>query len=150
MVKNMKIKKERKILTSNLSKITLLYEKYAESYGLTYNSIVLYYALEYYGECTQKQIAEEWAIPKQTVNYIVKKSIKDGLVEFIDKEVKKNKRIRFTKKGKEKFSKIINELMCIEEEVMENMGELNLEKLIKGSESFLYNFELVLKERLKI
>ncbi len=145
----MNLKKQRKILTNNLAQITLLYEKYAESYGLTYNSMVVYYVLEYYGECTQKRISEEWGIPKQTVNYIVKKSIKEGILEFVNKEAKKNKLVRVTKEGGEKISLMVKELMLLEEKVIENMGKEQIEMLTKCSESFLYNFELVLKDKLQ-
>ncbi len=143
----MSIKDQRKTLTNNIAQTTLLYEKYAQSYGLTYNSMIIYYLLEYYGACTQKQISEQWAIPKQTVNHIVKKSMKEGILEFVNKEARKNKLIRFTKKGKEEFSSIVRELMLIEEEVIKNMGTNQMKMLIKCSESFYQNFKSILEAR---
>ncbi len=137
---------KRKKLTNNLTQITLLYEKYAQIYGLTYNSLTVYYAIEYYGKCTQKQIAEEWAISKQTVNNIVKKGIREGLIEFINND-KKNKLIRFTVEGKKRISKIAKESMLLEEQIISNMGESNVDMLIQGSDSFLDNFKLILENK---
>ena len=53
---------------------TILYERWARLHGLTYNSLTVLIAVadRRRGTCTQKSICREWALPKQTVNTILK------------------------------------------------------------------------------
>ena len=52
---------------------TAMYEEWSKDQGLSSNGIfALYSFYESNGRCTQKMISEEWNIPKQTVNTILK------------------------------------------------------------------------------
>ena len=55
-----------------------LYGEWAKAHGMSYNTVMTLYALAQARGCTQKQIAEEWLIPKQTVNTIVKELERQG------------------------------------------------------------------------
>ena len=59
---------------------TILYERWARLHGLTYNSLTVLIAVadRRRGTCTQKSICREWALPKQTVNTILKDFEKQG------------------------------------------------------------------------
>ncbi|MEI3306811.1 MAG: helix-turn-helix domain-containing protein [Dysosmobacter sp.] len=49
---------------------------------MSFHTALTLYALDQDGGCTQKQIAENWMIPKQTVNTVVKDLERRGYVSL--------------------------------------------------------------------
>ena len=83
---------------------TILYERWARLHGLTYNSLTVLIAVadRRRGTCTQKSICREWALPKQTVNTILKDFEKQGLLELVPlEEDRRSKAIHLTEQGRE-------------------------------------------------
>ena len=79
---------------------TVLYERWARHRGLTYNSLTVLIAVagSAPASCTQKTICQDWALPKQTVNTILKDFAKKGLLELVPvEEDRRSKTIRLTK-----------------------------------------------------
>ncbi|MCI9272042.1 MAG: winged helix-turn-helix transcriptional regulator [Dorea sp.] len=80
--------------------------------------------------CTQKKISRRLLIPKQTINKVFKDFESKGFVEqFPMPEDKRNKVIRFTKKGKEYADTIVPELRKVELSVIEEMGVERMQQL---------------------
>ena len=74
--KNNKI---RKIMLS-INQIDGLYYQWARKIGLKENLLSLLYALSDGNPYTQKQISEEWLIPKTTINTVIKECIRNGYI----------------------------------------------------------------------
>lgn len=100
------------------------YRIFAKKNGLNYNELIVLYTLDDFGSCTPKQICEFWAIPKQTVNGILRDFERNGYLCITSETEDKRKRIlSFTKKGKEFARPILCKLHGLEELAMESLGE---------------------------
>lgn len=82
------------------AKSTALYTKAASVLGIGYPEMMVLYALESMGELTQKQIAENFGMQKQTVHTVVSALQKKGylLLEASEGD-KREKRIVLTESG---------------------------------------------------
>lgn len=67
----MQIREQIKLVNIALSGTLDLYRIWAKKHQLNYNALVILYTLNDYKKCTQKQICEWWALPKQTVHGIL-------------------------------------------------------------------------------
>lgn len=91
------------LLGGYISEIDHLIENWIKRLGSNYNHFAVLYTLANTpeGECTQKQICEEWYLPKQTVSNICKDYREKGWIEFHDSPTDKRERIlRLTDDGK--------------------------------------------------
>lgn len=68
--------------------------------GLKENTLSLLYALDDGAPHTQKQICEEWLIPKTTINTVVKECVANGYVTLAPGEHSHEKLICLTERGK--------------------------------------------------
>ncbi len=69
-------------LNTCICKMTELYRTWAKRHGMSYNTMMTLYALGQSRKCTQKQIADEWLIPKQTVKHSHQGAGAAGLHQF--------------------------------------------------------------------
>lgn len=117
------MKQQAELFCEKWQSFDRLYEEYAKSRGLTYVSlIVLEIIYENQENCTQTLICQQSHYTKQSVNMIIKSFWEKGYVEL--KELvtdRRNKQIRFSKKGVEYADKIIGDLFEIERNAMETM-----------------------------
>ncbi len=123
-------------ITVHLGKITQLYHECAKAQGMTYNSMMVLGALHHYQTCTQKQIAEEWGLPKQSVNSIIKKLQDKQHVEFLPGRNNKEKLVALTAKGEAYADKALQPILAMEERVLERMGEEKCRQIEKNTEKF--------------
>ena len=95
----------------------ILYENWARLHGLTYNSLTVLLAISG-GEdspCTQKSIAERHALPKQTVNNILKEFRVQGLLELVPVDTdRRNKEIVLTDRGRVFSAQVLGELTMLQ------------------------------------
>ena len=103
-----------------------LYGEWAKAHGMSYNTVMTLYALAQARGCTQKQIAEEWLIPKQTVNTIVKELERQGYVRFEAGRDLKEKLVCFTEAGRAYAESHLRDLYRIEER----------EAMVEGTQAF--------------
>ncbi|OOH88616.1 MarR family transcriptional regulator [Pasteurellaceae bacterium 15-036681] len=91
------------LLGKQVGEIDNLVESWIEQIGLTHNHFAVLYTLanSENGQCTQKQICEEWYLPKQTVFNICKEYREKGWIEFFESPTDKREKImRLTDLGK--------------------------------------------------
>ena len=119
-----------------------LYEKWSNEHGLSSNGVYVLYAFyENDGTCTQKMISENWCIPKQTVNTILKDFQRKGYVEMVSMpEDKRNKLVHLTETGKILADDIIGKLQKKEIYVIEKMGLDNIKNMNDNIELFVRLF----------
>ncbi|MDO4438937.1 MAG: MarR family transcriptional regulator [Eubacteriales bacterium] len=97
-----------------LNKIDGIYYLIAKKAGTKENMLSLLYALSDGKSHSQKQICEEWLIPKTTINTVVKECIQKGYVTFSDTG-KKEKNIELTEAGKEFTQALLADLFEMED-----------------------------------
>jgi|LGVE01.1.fsa_nt_gb DNA-binding MarR family transcriptional regulator len=136
------IEKQLEAVTSSLSRTNEIYGRWAKKQGLNYNSLMILYTMHRKENCTQKQICDEWLIPKQTVNTICKEFNKSGHLIFeTNPNDKRGKLIKFTKSGRTYADGILNALYTLEEKTMQKMGAEMCECLVKSNKQFCEFFE---------
>lgn len=119
----MSVREEIRVVNTALSGTLNLYAIWAKKFDLNYNELAVLYTLDDYKTCTQKQICDWWAIPKQTVHGILTSFEKNGYITSkTNSENKRERLISFTEKGTELAKTVLLPLYSIEEKVMQKMG----------------------------
>lgn len=117
-----------------------LYSEWAKAHGMSGNEAMTLYALDLERPCTQKQISQEWLIPKQTLNTIVKDLERQGYVCFEPQPGKREKLVRFTEAGRVYAREHLQELYRMEEQAMEALSEDLRRAVVEGTQAFTNAF----------
>lgn len=105
------------------TKMLASYETFAKQHGISHNELAILYALWVNEKCTQKQIADEHLIAKQTIHTLCKKYEMDGIITITASDTdKREKMLYFTDKGKAFAKPIIEKLLNQENDVIEHFG----------------------------
>ncbi|WP_028044450.1 MarR family winged helix-turn-helix transcriptional regulator [Candidatus Stoquefichus massiliensis] len=140
----MEIREQIKLVNIALSGTLDLYRIWAKKHQLNYNALVILYTLNDYKECTQKQICDWWALPKQTVHGILLDFEKRGYITITTStENKRERLIAFTESGEIFASSILNKLHQMEESAMHKLGEEKRKQLIESNTTY---YELLKEE----
>lgn len=116
-----------------------VYEDWAKRHGTSDCCLLTLISISECEEpCTQKNISRHWAMPKQTVNMVLKDLERKRYVELTPlPQDKRNKQIRFTESGKRYAESILTELRNVEFAVIDKMGVERIRRLNEESELFL-------------
>lgn len=140
----MEIREQIKLVNIALSSTLGLYRVWAKEHHLSYNALVILYTLNDYGMCTQKQICEWWALPKQTVHGILLEFEKKGILTITaNAENKRERLVSLTGAGREFTASILEPLHKMEERAMEKMGDEQRNQLIACNTKY---YELLKEE----
>lgn len=140
----MEIHEQIKLVNASLSKTLDLYRIWAKKHDLNYNALIILYTLDDLQICTQKQICDWWALPKQTVHGILLDFQKKGYIKMTaNAENKRERLIAFTESGKEFSSSILKPLYKMEEETMKKLGSEKRNQLITCNTEY---YELLKEE----
>ena len=140
----MQIREQIKQVNIVLSGTLDLYRIWAKKHQLNYNALVVLYTLNDYKRCTQKQICDWRALPKQTVHGILLDFEKKGYIEVTANEENKRERlIEFTESGKIYASSVLEKLYQMEENAMYKIGEEKRKQLIESNTKY---YELLKEE----
>lgn len=117
-------------LNKNISIGDRIYGRCANNEHLNLIENPILYSLLIFKNLTQKDIAEEYALPKQTVNNIVKRFETDGIVTLESSSFDKRKKIIvLTPKGEEYINERLKPMIDGENKAAQLMGKEKLEKL---------------------
>ncbi|MBS9779717.1 MAG: winged helix-turn-helix transcriptional regulator [Moraxellaceae bacterium] len=125
----------------HIGQMTKLYHDCAKSHGMSYNTMMVLGALHHYKKCTQKQISEEWGLPKQSVNTIIKKLQAEQYVELLEGRNKKEKLLIFTDKGNAYANKVLKPILAMEERVLQRIGEEQSQQFENTTAKFAQFFQ---------
>ncbi len=128
-------------ISAHVFSYTQLYYECAKLSGMTYNTMIVLYALRQMQPCTQKQIAVQCGLPKQSVNTIIKKFHNEQYVEFLQGNNKKEKLLQFTHEGKELADSKLQPILDMEERILQRMGEEDSRQLEKNMAVFTHFFQ---------
>lgn len=109
---------EIRILGQAQNRIDGLYYRAAKKLGIKDNTLALLYALDDGQPHSQKQICEEWLIPKTTINTIVKELAGQGYLTLLIEEHTREKTISLTPKGRKYAADILQRLYQMEQEAV--------------------------------
>lgn len=125
-----------------------IYSKFARSSGLSDCAFWLMYSVrEANGQCTQKELGDQWMLSKQTVNSALKGLERDGYLKLIPSETnRRSKYVALTDKGVKFARKNIDIVFELEELAFQQMSPLERVAMIESSRKFQ---ELFLKEALR-
>ena len=57
-----------------------VYSQWAKKCGVSYNRMLVFYTIRDYGYCTQKQMCDQYLLPRQTMNNVVATLCREGLL----------------------------------------------------------------------
>lgn len=111
-------------------KIRGAYAAWSKQNNVNYHEMLIMYSLRDNVVCTQKQICEQYLLPKQTVNNVITSLRRSGYIVLIPIENnKREKAIVLTESGREYVHGFMMSLNQIEENVVREMGEENVRKM---------------------
>lgn len=113
-------------LGKHISEIDSAVNQWIKKLGLSYNHFAVLYSLANApnGQCTQKQIGDEWYLPKQTVFNICKEYKEKGWIEFeISPNDKREKIMRLTADGKAQAEPVLQATQSISEQALAEFGK---------------------------
>lgn len=95
------IRKQLRKFNAILKETDAIFNKLAKQSGLSDCSFWIMYSLrDSGGECTQKELCDQWTFSKQTVNSAIKGLEKNGYIDLTSsKEDKRSKLIRLNEQG---------------------------------------------------
>lgn len=137
-------------VNSAISRTRGFYFQAAKRMNINYNELVILYLLHETGCCTQKQIRESYAQPKQTVNNIISDLLKNGYITAtVDENDKREKKIELTDSGRKYAGQYIIPLLEIEQNIVAKMGQEKLQELIDAANLYGSILQSEMDERLK-
>ncbi len=128
----------RRMVTA-LNKIDELYYQMARAAGTKDNLLALLYALDDGAAHTQKQICQEWLIPKTTLNTVVKECVEAGYIQL--ERHFREKTIQLTPAGKIYAKGLLDPLYATEERAMESVLEHHSPAFVEALERFAGAFQ---------
>lgn len=124
------------------AKSTALYTKAASVLGIGYPEMMVLYALETMGQQTQKQIAENFGMQKQTVHTVISALNKqEYLILESGKEDKREKLVILTESGQKYAGQIIAPLRKAEEKIYKTIGSEKMQAICETLDLFNLLFE---------
>ena len=115
-----------------------LYSAWAKQKGLSYHTLLVLYALCRSGSgCRQSDICNDWMIPKQTVNSVLKSLEARGYVSYqVQPEDRRNKRVLLTPAGLAYAQPILEDLYRLEASALAEMPPETLRQIIDNDRQF--------------
>lgn len=95
-----------------------VYALLSKKQGTNANTLAFLYALIDRKLHSQKEISDEWLIPRTTINSIVKTMLAEGYIEFSGDMRGKEKALRLTKRGEAYTDKIFADIYEAEEQAI--------------------------------
>ncbi len=119
-----------------INKIDGSYYFYARKLGVKDNMLALLYELDDGKPHSQKQVCEDWLIPKTTINTIVKELMEMGYITLLPEKNSHEKIILLTEQGKEYARILLQKIYSAEQEALKSTLEKFPPSFIDAFEEF--------------
>ncbi len=109
----------------NLAVIRLrgAYSAWSKNHGILYNEMLVLYTIRDHGYCTQKQVCDNYLLPRQTINHVITDLRNRGLLALSpENSTGREKAFVLTEKGKAYAQPLLDSLTSTEEQAMEHLG----------------------------
>lgn len=141
---NIEIKKLLNEVNLSIIKIRGAYAVWCKKHGVNYHEMLVWYSLYYNEHCTQRQICDNYLLPKQTVHNIICRLKSAGYIELKSGDTRE-KEIVLTENGKIYAEGIMSPLMQFENNCVCKMGADSLKTMV----SLNSDYGKILEEQLK-
>ena len=131
--------------------VSSFYRLYARSQGISETVLwVFIELLEYEDGLMQKQMAEMWGMPIQTINTCIQNLARQGLVSCtLAPNSRKNKIVALTEEGRRKAEKTVTPLRRLERNTLESFPMERLETVTNLMKDYLEVFKNGMEELLE-
>lgn len=119
-----------------MNRIDGLYYMASRKLGVKDNTLLLFYVLNDGKVHSQKEICEEWLIPRTTINTVVKEAVNKGYVRLEHSDHTREKTIMLTEAGKTYADRLLQKVFAAEEQALERTLQEFSPELLKGLEAF--------------
>lgn len=119
-----------------MNRIDGLYYMASRKLGVKDNTLLLFYVLNDGKVHSQKEICEEWLIPRTTINTVVKEAVNKGYVRLEHSDHTREKTIMLTETGKTYADRLLQKVFAAEEQALERTLQEFSPELLKGLEAF--------------
>ncbi len=123
-------------ITLAINKMDGAYYLLARHYQINENTLIFLYALDDGHPHSQREISDEWLIPRTTINSLVKKLLSDGYIAFTGEQHAKEKALILTEKGRAYTSSLFHEIYLAEEQAITNTLQNFSPEFVTALESF--------------
>lgn len=124
-------------IAQEIASFTAIYSSFAKKHNLSYNDLHFLYFIATQKQAKAKDISNRWSIPKQTVNSMRHKFIKEDLIAIRRDQTDQRQRIlTLTKKGTTFMNPIVEKL---------NQAETKASKSVDLADfqNFISNFDQI-------
>ncbi len=135
------MKKEADKLGQLSTQMYHLYGEWAKKQSININMLAVFYTIDKYQQCTQKQVCDEWIVPKQTISTLCKQLQQLGYIEFTQGlQDKREKTMFLTEQGKQYAAPFVAQLQALEERILTEFGETQMQQLLAHLQRFIEIF----------
>lgn len=128
----------------------MAYADYAKSIGFSYTSLSVMGMIHCMPNCTQKEIADNCFLPKQTVNSIITSFLKNGWVKLEEvPEDRRNKTVNLTEAGLAKANEILKQVNDSELQALKMLTAEQQETLLELTRTYINSCKKTLAEAVK-
>lgn len=107
-----------------------IYSKWSNEQNISYHEMLVYYMIREYGYCTQKQLCENYLLPKQTINNVITTMRKNGILIYTEEHsTGREKAFILSTKGHQYAAPFLASLNTMEHRALELLGEDKLQSL---------------------
>ena len=119
-----------------MNRIDGLYYMASRKLGVKDNTLLLFYVMNDGKVHSQKEICEEWLIPRTTINTVVKEAVNKGYVRLEHSDHTREKTIMLTEAGKTYADRLLQKVFAAEEQALERTLQEFSPELLKDLEAF--------------
>lgn len=132
---------ESLILLSEINRAIIqfrgLYAAWSKEHGISYHELLVLYTIREQGFCTQKQICDNYLLPRQTMNHVFLDLRKQGLLELSPEHCTgREKAFVLSDQGKQYAQPLLNALNQVELQTLETFGQENIRSMVKAVISY--------------
>lgn len=114
-----------------------LYAAWARDLGISYHELLVLYTIRDQGFCTQKQICDNYLLPRQTMNHVILDLRERGLLEQSPEHCSgREKAFVLSERGKQYAGPILEALNRMEIQAVETFGRENIQAMVKAVLSY--------------
>lgn len=123
-----------------------LYAAWAKEHGISYHELLVLYTIRDQGFCTQKQICDNYFLPRQTMNHVFLDLRKRGLLELsFEHCIGREKAFILSVQGDKYAKPLLDALNRVELQTLETFGRKNILSMVKDVLDYNQALETAMK-----
>lgn len=118
-------------LNKEIIKLRGTYSLWSGLHHISYNEMLVLYTIREYGFCSQKQVCDNYLLPRQTINNVITRMRKDDILRPEPKlNIGREKAFVLTEHGHEYAGKFMDSISEMEVQAVSLTGTQKLEELL--------------------